>query len=271
VKKIVAAVVFVFLAFSAHASEPQRIISLKPNITEIIFALGAGDRLVGVTKYCDYPEGAKKIPRVADYVRPFTEKIIALSPDLIIGSEENSSRKSVEILRRMEFDVKLFPFTTVDEMMHSIEKIGVAVGKKKEAKSLVVSLREKLEKSKGGCSQDVRRRVLVAWGHRPLVVTGSKSFMGELLELIGAVNVAGGGSSKYPHWSAEKVIASDPEIIIDMSMGTDSSKNDLWDNFSTVTAVERGNIYKLDDSMLRAGPRLPLALGELVKTVCADH
>jgi iron complex transport system substrate-binding protein len=256
---------------AAHASEPQRIISLKPNITEIIFALGAGDRLVGVTKYCDYPERAKKLPRVADYVRPFTEKIIALSPDLIIGSEENSSRKSVEILRRMGFDVKLFPFTTVEEMMRSIERVGEAIGKQKEAKSLVFSLRGELEKSKNGCLGKVRRRVLVAWGHRPLVVTGSDSFMGELLDIVGAVNVSRGGSTKYPHWSAEKVIAANPEIIIDMSMGTDSSKDDLWGNFSTVSAVKKGRIYRLDDSMLRAGPRLPLALGELVETVCTDH
>lgn len=270
-KKIFAATVFLFLAFQANASEPQRIISLKPNITEIIFALGAGDRLVGVTKYCDYPEGAKKLPRVADYVRPFTERIISLSPDLIIGSEENSSRRSVEILRRMGFEIKLFPFTTVEDMMSSIEGVGKAIGKRKEARKLVASLRGQLRKSKDVCSRSDSRRVLVAWGHRPLVVTGSSSFMGELLDMVGAVNVSGAGSSKYPHWSAEKVIASDPEIIIDMSMGTDSSKDDLWGSFSTVTAVKEGHIYRLDDSMLRAGPRLPLALGELVKTVCADR
>lgn len=261
-----------FYAAPAYASVPQRIVSLKPNITEILFALGAGDRVVGVTKYCDYPEGAKELPSVADYVKPFAERIIDAAPDLIVGSQENSSRKSIHMLRRMGYDVALYPFSTVDDALGSIEAIAARIGLPRDGARLRRRIERGLEKARSARGEGAGRRVLVVWGQRPLVVTGPRTFMGELIDTVGAVNVVPVSKVRYPHWSAENVIAANPEVIVDMSHSASSGQamgggKEMWRRLTMIDAVKHGRVYTLDDSLFRAGPRLPLALKELSKAI----
>src|SRR5437868_2923689 len=132
---------FLALVFSAPtpalAQTYSRILSLKPNITEILFFLGVGDRVVSDTTYCTRPEAAKKLPKVADYIQVFPEVALSLQPDLILGSTENSSQKEVYFLIDRGKTVKLFPFSTLAETMQSIEAIGTLVGKSEEAKKIV--------------------------------------------------------------------------------------------------------------------------------------
>lgn len=263
--RILAVFLFLFLSGSAHAFD--RIVSLKPNITEVLFALGVGDRVVGVTTYCDYPVAAKMIPKVADYIKPFAEKLIASSPDLVVGSQENTSRKAIWQIRKMGYRVELFPFTTLDETLTSIERIALLVGKESDGKKLVSRIRKTMESVSSSNSSKRKPRVLVVWGQRPMVVTGPGSFMDELISVVGAVNVAGKGSMKYPHWSTENVIAADPEVIVDMSMGSEQVDRESWKNLSAVNAVRNGRVVTLDESLFRAGPRLPEAVGQLAKVV----
>lgn len=269
-KKIVTTLLMfsLFLAVSAvEAKGLQRIVSLKPNVTEILFALGAGDQVVGVTKYCDYPERVKSLPKVADYVKPFTEKIIELSPDIIIGSEENSSRKSITMLKRMGYDVRLFPFSNVGEMLASIQKIAKLVGKEKEGQRLARQIKHGLEKIKDERSDKTGASVLVVWGYRPMVVSGQKTYMDELLTIVGARNVVGESNIRYPHWSIENVIAKNPDVIIDMSMGSESNAGNVWNKIPMISAVKTGRVYRLDASMFRLGPRLVRAVSELKKYI----
>lgn len=260
-------VIFLFPLGSAFAA-PERIVSLKPNITEILFAVGAGDRVVGVTKYCDFPDEAKKLPRVADYVKPFAERIINLRPDLVIGSQENSSRKSIHILNRMGFRVELFPFSTVEETLNSIRGIARLVGLPDEGKALSEKIRADLDRIRESSRGKRTRRVLVVWGQRPMVVAGGGSYMNELLQLVSAENVAAQGKKRYPHWSSESVIAKNPDVIIDLSMGSESTDGEVWKDLSTVNAVKNNRVYKLDADMFsRPGPRLPAAVGELANII----
>jgi len=250
---------------TAHAFD--RIVSLKPNITEILFALGVGDRIVGVTTYCDYPDAAKGISRVADYIKPFAEKLIAASPDLVIGSQENTSRKAIWQIQRMGYRVELFPFTTLDETLSSIEKIASLVGKESDGRRLVSEIKTAMKDVSNSNSSGRKPRVLVVWGQRPMVVTGPGSFMDELIKAVGAVNVADRGSMEYPHWSTENVIAANPDVIVDMSMGSEEVDRESWKELSAVSAVKNGRIVTLDDSLFRAGPRLPEAVKQLAKVV----
>ena len=262
--RVLAIIFLCCLSASAHAFE--RIVSLKPNITEILFALDVGDNVVGVTTYCDYPSVAKDLPRVADYIKPFAEKLITAAPDVVIGSKENTSKKAIWQIQRMGYRVELFPFTTLEETLSSIESISELVGKKQKGRKLVNAIKAALDETGTG---DVvsKPKVLVVWGQRPMIVTGPGSFMDELIEAVGAVNAAGKGTMKYPHWSMENVIAANPDVIVDMSMGSEINDLGAWSKFKTVSAVKNKKIVTLDDSLFRAGPRLPEAVQALTAAV----
>jgi len=102
---------------------PSRIVSLKPNITDIVYVLGLGDKLVGITKYCEVPKGASRPEIIGDYTQAYVEKIVELSPEIVLGSKENSSRRSIESLRRMGVRVELFPFTTLARQENLLVKL----------------------------------------------------------------------------------------------------------------------------------------------------
>jgi len=253
-------VLFMLVAGSSLAA-PQRIISLKPNITEILFALGAGDRVVGVTKYCDYPKEVKKLPKVADYTRPFVEPVIALKPDLVVGSKEESSRKSIIELQNIGIRVELFSFTTLQETMDSIRLIGELVGKKDKGEEIVRNMNDHIETLKKKWEGSPAPKVLAAVGKRPLIVAGPNTYIGDILKIIGAQNVVTATSMPYPRWSFENIIGANPDIIIDMSMETARAEEvsdamKYWQDLKTVNAVRDEKLYVVDIASLRQSPRI---------------
>jgi iron complex transport system substrate-binding protein len=259
----------IFLLSPSALAAPMRIVSLKPNVTDIVYALGLGDKLVGVTRFCDVPAGAKKPAIVGDYSQAYIERIIALSPDIVIGSEENSSRKSIESLRRIGIRVEILPFTTISETLDSIRVIGKTLDATREAEELAQSIRGKFaaqSKKWGGSSP---KRVVVVWGTRPLVVAGRGSYMDELLATIGAANAITGTQIKYPRIGIEEMIAIDPDAIVDLSMGNESGPDNRrpWDGISTLKAVREGRVISMNAARFRAGPGLPEALEELARRI----
>jgi len=259
IRSIIPILFFVLWAGASFAA-PQRIVSLKPNITEILFALGVGDRVVGVTKYCDYPEEAKKLPKIADYTRPFLEPIIALKPDLVIGSREESSRKSIEELEKLGIKTEILPFTTLDETISSILKLSGIVERASDGEKIVERMRARLSETKSKWERAPKRRVLAIVGRRPLIVFGRQTYMDEILQVIGAQNVVPPGSVKYPRWSAENVIAANPDVILDFSMGSESGDpQDVlksWENLKAVNAVRGSRVYHMDIGEFRQSPRI---------------
>jgi|GEM_PF-677029 len=261
------------LSFSSQAQTPNysRIISLKPNITEILFALGAGDRVVGVTTWCTRPEAAKKLPKVADYIQVFPEAALELRPDLIIGSTENSSQKEVYFLMDRGKTVKLFPFSTISETMQSIEAIGALVGKSNEAEKLTSEMRTQLKQLQNLSSALSKKRVLFVVGYQPLIVAGSSNFFDEAGGYVGADNVAHESRMKYPTYTTELMIQAQPEVIVDLAMGSENSESkrserlEWWSQFASVPAVKNHQIYFFDIEKMRAVPTLPAALRELLQ------
>lgn len=263
----------------AAAAAPQRIVSLKPSITDTIVALGLGGRLVGVTRYCEVPAGMRRPEVVADYTRPFSERIIALTPELVLGSQENSSRRSVENLQRAGIAVKLYPFTDLSETLASIRTIAADLGEPATGEALAAKVERSIASLSKRYATGAPIPVVAVWGTRPLVVAGPGTYLDELLAKVGARNAVTGTKIRYPRLGLEELIALDPEWILDLSMGSEASTGIAaarpWDGIAELSAVRNGRVLTLDTDLFRAGPRLPEGLAKLAEMLhespAADH
>lgn len=216
---------FVF-SNAAYAAAPARVVSLKPSITDVVYALGLGEQLVGVSRYCEAPAGMKKPEVVADYTRPYTERIIALAPDLVLGSKENSSRRSIESLEGLGIRVELFPFTTLDETLNSIKGIAAALGEPARGEALAKKIASDLDALKKKWSGGERPHIVIVWGTKPVVVAGKGTYMDEMLGYIGAENAMQGDKwMKYPRIGLEDLIALNPDAIVDLSMSSEEKRS----------------------------------------------
>lgn len=244
----------------------MRIVSLKPAITDVIIAMGHGDELAGITKYCD-ASGLKAKPSIiGDYTRPHIERIIALRPDLVLTSKENSSRKSIERLQDTGIRVELFPFGTVSEMIQSTMGIGEAIGDPASAEKLSSKMRSDLQRIADRWAAGPKVDVMIVWGKRPIVVAGRSSYMNALIEMVGAKNAAWRFKSSYPRLGIEELVAIDPDTIIDLSMGSESgSEEGPWNGIASLKAVREKRIFVMDANDFRIGPRMIAGLEKLAQ------
>lgn len=251
-----------FSCAASAAEAPKRIVSLKPNITELIFALGAGKSVVGVTSWCDWPPEVKNLPRVADYIHADAEKIIALKPDLIVGSKENSDTQAVRQLQQLGFNVLLLNFETIEDLYTSAKVLGAVLQKQDGAGRLVAETRSGIAIMQKDIANRVPPRVLVVVGKRPLIVAGANTFLDEMLKGVNAVNIADGAKIRYPNMSLETIIAKRPDVIIDLTMGDETKKEMTADNiFGKMKTVH------LPIENMRSGPRLAQSLKMLAEAV----
>jgi len=253
---------------SAHA-EVGRIISLKPTITDAIIAMGHGDKLVGITKYCDTEKLKNRPAIVGDYTHAYIERIIALEPDIVIGSKENSSRKSISRLEDTGVRVRLFSFTTIDETLKSIRGIGNAIGAASDGAKLAQNIESKLKTIEDRWKDAPDKRVVLIVGRRPLIAAGHGSYLNELLKMIGAKNAVKRSKIPYPRISTEELIAIDPDAIVDLSMGSETGDTDGrgWSRMKHLKAVRQNRVYIIDTGDLLAGPDLPEGLEKLARMI----
>ena len=239
---------------------PRRIVSLAPNATEILFAIGAGDRLVGVTEYCDYPPEAKEIQRVGSFSYLSIERILSVAPDLVVMSSYEQER-FVETLEDLGIPVYVCFPRSYRELFRSIETIGRLTGNPERATALVDSLESDLarleEEVRDTFAEEDRPRVYFEISSRPLMTVGDDSFVGDLIEASGGRNVGHGIPRDYAVINPEVVIARNPDVIFIFQSST--SRENLakrlgWDR---INAVKNGLIFDdLDeDIVLRPGPR----------------
>lgn len=255
------------LAIPLHAF--SRIVSLKPNVTEIVFALGAGPQVVGVTQFCKQPPEAQALPKIADYVHLFSEAILKLQPDLILGSKENSIQKEINFLKARKIRVELLDFQTIEQTLGSIEKLGVLLGKEKAAQAIMQKMKKSLQDLSAKSKGLPQKRVLFVVDYHPLVIAGGNNFFDEAAHYVGAVNVAGTSRLAYPYYSTEMLLRSQPEIILDFAMGSTQSQSTWqerltwWQQFSSIPAVKNGSIYPIDINTMRAAPILTNTLWKI--------
>jgi iron complex transport system substrate-binding protein len=239
-----------------------RIVSLAPSATEIIFALGAEDRLIGVTDCCDYPPEAKRIEQVGGYGNPSVEKLLALSPDVVIASGVER-RDLAEAVRNAGIHMLDTPIRSIDELFDAFAQIGDAVGKSRQAKEAVARMRSELDAVAARVDAPLgqRPKVFVEIGDRPLMTAGGASFLNDLIARAGGVNVACDLAQAYPTINPEKVIEWDPDVIVVTEMGQPgnaATQLPLRIGWAGISAVKNGRVIDdiCPDLLLRPGPRL---------------
>jgi iron complex transport system substrate-binding protein len=254
------------------ASPPQRIISLAPNITEILFDLDLGEKVVGVTRYCDFPEDALKKEKIGGIIDLNLEKIIALNPDLIIGFRGNPLR-IIERLRSLHLPLFVLEMgTNLETLFTIIEKIGTITQKEKKAEILVESLKKRYNRTQTKLRNVQHEPRVFLSIHGPgLWTCGKGSFLNDLIRKARGANIAGNIPRKWLHYNREQLIHDNPEVIITLSKSEEEfSKVKDWikneANLKRIKAVEKDRIYFLDENLAtRPGPRLIDALEELAR------
>lgn len=231
---------------------PERIVSLAPSVTENLFALGLGDRVVGVTTYCDYPPEAAQKERVGDTLRPSVERIVALRTELAIISTSSQLEDYVRKLESAGVPVYISNPRNVEEVLTSIEHIGEITGAQSAARDLVSTLRNRIDAVERRVSSLGRTRVLLILGSQPLITAGGNSFINDLIERAGGQSISADEKADYPQYSLETALARQPEVIF-MQAGEDK----LPERLKETPAARNGRIYHLDDALiLRPGPRV---------------
>ncbi len=267
------------LAAPVSAAEPpsggaHRVVSLAPSVTETIFALGAEDRLVAVSSYCDFPPAAAGLPRAGSYLQPNVEAILGFEPDLVLGVPTPGNRAAVEQLRRLGLAVVMVSEDTVADAWSAMRTVGKWVGRSERAEELIARVQAEIEAVRRAAESRPRKRVLFVVGHDPLVAAGDALFLDELIDAAGGENVGAIGRGSWPRLSLETVVAAGPEVIIDGAMGTESSaagEQSLlawWEPYRSVPAVREGRVRaQRSNALLRPGPRLGVAARELFALV----
>ena len=233
---------------------PQRIISLAPSNTEILFALGLGGRVVGVTDYCDYPPEALNKTKVGGYANPDIEKIVALDPDLILVAH-GTPIEVVSSMAGLGLTVFGIKTTDLDDLVNDIRRIAEITDTEAEAQALTLEMESRIQAVTNQTDElGQRPRVFYIVWHDPLWTAGSGTFIHELIEKGGGVNIFQNVSG-YPTISIEEVIARDPEIIITSEWSYEWATN--ASELASTNASQTGRIYTLDDDLVqRPGPRL---------------
>ncbi len=247
--------------------EPKKVASTAPSNTEIIFALGAEDKLVGVTDHCNYPEAALDIEKIGGFNTPNIEKVIELETDLLITGYITDDVKN-QIEEAGTKVIMIIP-SDLESVYKSIKTIGKALNKEEPAASLVEDMRGKqkdIVERVANC--DLKRVFYEVW-HEPLMSSGPGSFMDEMITLVKGENIAGDAESAYAEYSLEKLIEKDPQVYI---TGDDGYKtvDDIKarEGYEDISAIKDDRIYFLNPDIITIpGPRIIEALEQIASSI----
>ena len=250
---------------------PQRIVSVAPSVTETLFALGLGDRVVGVSSYCEFPPEALKKEKVGGYINPSLEKIVASKPDLVIGIAEGDLKTFMDRLISLKIPVYITNPRNVSEVLASIQNIGKVTFFSQAAEKITRAMKERIQAVQVKVQGRPHPRVMPVLNFDPLMSAGKGTFVDDLIRLAGGRNVAEKVRGKYPRLSVEEVFAQDPEVIILGSMKSQDAMDEgrqWWKQWKTISAVRQGRIYVLDaDLIYRPSPRIVDGLEEMARAI----
>jgi iron complex transport system substrate-binding protein len=267
--KLLSVVSICLLAGASALAEPERIVSTSPSITEVLFALGLGPHVVGVSIYCEYPPQVKNLPKVGTFLRPDAERIARLKPDLVIVHKlPNDLTNRLAALHIAYAEVDRGGLT---DAYDEIRQIGEATGAKRQADKLVTTMRARLDHIHAQTVGKKKPNVIFVIGRDPgtltnLIVVGRDNFLNELIQVAGGTNaIAEESSQPYPHISLETILRVRPDVLIDMGdMGSGPDERErkakenraLWDTVPNLSAVKEGRVYCLTSTaFVVPGPR----------------
>jgi ABC-type Fe3+-hydroxamate transport system substrate-binding protein len=245
------------------APAPPRIVSLIPSFTEDLFAVGAGTQVVGTSQFSDYPPAAKRVPQISTFASVDAERIVALHPDVVVGIPAQASM--VRDLRRAGLRVVLMSDDSYDDIFANLNALGHLSGHAKEASALVARLRAETTRLVAPVKGATRPRCFVVLGVAPIFTAGDRSYIAQLIALAGGRNAANDLPLAYGRYSAETLVAKQPDLLIsDDQSGLGSALGrSPW---KALRAVRDRRVYILDDAAIleRPGPRYNQGLAWLV-------
>ena len=273
-------IVILLLAFAAGLpaqNKPQRIVSTAPSITETLFALGLGDRVVGVSRYCNFPPEVEKLPKVGGYIKPDVEAIARLAPDLVILQQ--SANDVAERLQALHIALAEVPHGTLEDVFAGIQIIAKAAGVPDRATVLIAQIKSSLDSIEASSKSLPSPRVLVIVDRRQgtltdIIAVGPNNYVNQILTIAGGNNVlAQAGQPQYPRISLETILRENPDVIIDLSgtQETEAARQAsrtatlaLWNQYRDLAAVRNGHVYAgTTNALVVPGPRTPIAAQHL--------
>lgn len=237
---------------------PSRIISMAPNVTEILLALGLGGRLVGVTNFCEIPKSEGSKTRIGDLQNPNLEVILSLKPDLVLATTSGNLRETVEKLAGLGLPVYTLDTRTLEEIIQSVLDVGDITGVASAAKAAVADMRRRLAAVQRQAQTHPPRRVLYLIWHDPIVAPGGDSFINDALRWAGGISITADAAERSPRYSLEQIIAQKPEYIF-VPIKENPVTMDYFrqsPGWSSLTAVRSGRVFFITAAIQHPSPRV---------------
>jgi iron complex transport system substrate-binding protein len=254
----------------ALAAPPARIVSLVPSVTEILYALGAEARLVGVTDFCDYPPAARAKASVGGMVNPNLEAIVALKPDLVIATTEGNREETFAQLKRLGVPTYLVAAHRVRDVADLIARLGALTASEPAAGALLARIERRVAAVTRAVASLPRLRVLYVLWPEPLIVPGREAHVTELIRLAGGESVTAGEADAYPRYSLESAVAKAPDVILLANHGANTGPIDetKWRRLTSLPAVRTGRLHRVDGNLVhRYGPRVVEGLEQIARAI----
>ena len=253
------------------ASPPRRIVSLAPNITEIIFGLGLGDRLVGVTTYCDFPQAARKKHKIGGFSNPSLEAILALRPDAVILTEDGNPQEIAPRLERLGISIHVFRARKIEELPGALREMGRFLQVEAAARRQAAEMERRLKDYRSSARQRRRAanpKALFIIQPEPLIVAGPGTPMDDAMNIMGLANIADDVTGRYPKYSLEETLRRQPQLLfIGQGPGMEEDVRRLSRRLRTLEAVRLGRVYTIRETLFRLGPRVFIGLEEMKAAV----
>lgn len=252
------------------AKPPARVVSLAPSMTEILYSLALDDAIVGVSDFCDYPPQARAKPKIG-YSHPNLESIVALKPDLVLAPSTFLRADLLAKLEQLKIPTFILDAKTIEEIPSHIQTIGRMMDRGPAADRLATEMRRQVAALRARVQPLAPVRVLYVLNSQPLISVGPGSFIHQMIELAGGVNVAGRAQAPYPRLSLEEVLRADPELLI-FPIGQAESirqgEQEQWRRWTTLSAVKHQRFHQISADLLnRPGPRITQGLEALARII----
>ncbi|MGI5901614.1 MAG: ABC transporter substrate-binding protein [Desulfitobacteriia bacterium] len=246
-------------------SPPEKIVSLSPALTEILFAIGLDQEIIGVSEYCNYPAAAKNKPTMGDFSTPNVELVTSKDPDMVFvaaGVQEDV----IEKFESLGITVVVLDADTIEQVIDNIELAGILTGKEKEAARVAEDMRKRLEAITAKVQNLEKPKVFFEVWDDPLMSAGSQSFIHDIIVTAGGENIAGKNTERYYNYSVETLLEENPDIYLINSHSHTPSDIKKRNGYQVLQAVKNDKIFVIDDDLIsRPGPRVIEGLEQLAR------
>ncbi|MCX5823465.1 MAG: helical backbone metal receptor [Deltaproteobacteria bacterium] len=264
--------VVLWMPSAAAAASPGRIVSLAPNLTEILYDLGVENRIAAVTDYCDYPPGARLKPKIGGFVNPSLEAIVSLRPDWVVMTEDGNPQVLERRLRTLGIRTYIFKARRIKDLPQEIRTMGRILGVGTVADGRADWLETRIRRIGEGTNTASRRRVRKAIfivQPAPLIAAGKGTTIDDAFTILGIDNIAAAGKTRYPKYSLEEIIRLEPDaLFFGRGRGMEERAKPLIERLATLDTVRSGRVFFVGEAIYRLGPRIASGLEEMA--ACLD-